>query len=551
MNERNLLHSSHHQIDFGIGQPPQSHLHPEPCIIFGGTLNFPQSNMHQVLPASGNINNFELHHLPEHHDGATYYGMMQYTQQHHPATNLELGAPAGSAFYNLHINPTSSSRMFPIPVSHGPVDQLPSSSSYRGNTVPVDDYGRSNFPTDVLRGSCKRKNAEGIPGNAQFFDVSAGPSSSISSMSGSHFDSGVTMMDASYPLPEYRSNGPLPIMEAELQGNGRNRAGAAGLHRDSIRTHGYSHLLQGNLMSQHFQPPGTLWLDQQSVNNGCDGGNLPWNGAPLLPCFQGNNLPGGPLEIGNASLQGYHDAATNRSSTNFLPSPIINQPHNLHPAPCIQGVRGYSVNYHPPVAATSSRHPTTNALQHGTISDSHDDIESLPPPSGFRMYRSHRRGVLPEAMSRHRNVPHLRILPADEVAIWEIPSFYEVGSFIDHHRDMRLDIDDMSYEELLALSERIGSVNTGLSEEAIAKHLKIRLYCSMSATNINLEELPSSDQKEDSCIICQEEYEDNDNIGTLDCGHEYHADCLKQWLNLKNVCPICKLTALSLEEKGR
>ncbi|GJN35947.1 hypothetical protein PR202_gb24765 [Eleusine coracana subsp. coracana] len=37
----------------------------------------------------------------------------------------------------------------------------------------------------------------------------------------------------------------------------------------------------------------------------------------------------------------------------------------------------------------------------------------------------------------------------------------------DPHWDMRLDIDDMSYEELLALEERIGNVNTGLADEKI------------------------------------------------------------------------------------
>lgn len=33
-----------------------------------------------------------------------------------------------------------------------------------------------------------------------------------------------------------------------------------------------------------------------------------------------------------------------------------------------------------------------------------------------------------------------------EVALLEIPDLYEVGNLVDHHRDMRLDIEDMSYE---------------------------------------------------------------------------------------------------------
>ncbi|CAL9082622.1 unnamed protein product [Musa acuminata var. zebrina] len=38
----------------------------------------------------------------------------------------------------------------------------------------------------------------------------------------------------------------------------------------------------------------------------------------------------------------------------------------------------------------------------------------------------------------------------------------------------------------------------------------------------------------------EEEYEANDEIGKLDCGHSYHVFCIKQWLLQKNDCPVCK-----------
>ncbi|KAD3337476.1 hypothetical protein R6Q59_027631 [Mikania micrantha] len=100
----------------------------------------------------------------------------------------------------------------------------------------------------------------------------------------------------------------------------------------------------------------------------------------------------------------------------------------------------------------------------------------------------------------------------------------------DYHRDMRLDIDDMSYEELLALGERIGSVSTGLSENLILKCLRESIYC-------------SSDQGHDEgrCVICLEEYADMDNVGMLKgCKHDFHVGCIKKWLSMKNLCPICK-----------
>ncbi|KAK3141324.1 hypothetical protein QOZ80_4BG0332360 [Eleusine coracana subsp. coracana] len=113
--------------------------------------------------------------------------------------------------------------------------------------------------------------------------------------------------------------------------------------------------------------------------------------------------------------------------------------------------------------------------------------------------------------------------------------FYGGVDIQDRHRDMRLDIDNMSYEELLALEERIGNVNTGLSEETVTKLLKQRKFSSWRLK-------ASSDHE--PCCICQEEYVDGDNLGRLDCGHDFHAGCIKQWLVLKNLCPICKNTAL-------
>ncbi|XP_059305776.1 probable E3 ubiquitin-protein ligase HIP1 [Lycium ferocissimum] len=104
----------------------------------------------------------------------------------------------------------------------------------------------------------------------------------------------------------------------------------------------------------------------------------------------------------------------------------------------------------------------------------------------------------------------------------------------DQHRDMRLDIDDMGYEELLALGERIGHVNTGLSEELISKCLTESIYC-------------SSDQIHDegNWVIWLEEHVNMDAVRTLkSCSHDFHVGCIRKWLLMKNVCPIYKKTAL-------
>ncbi|XP_044508099.1 E3 ubiquitin-protein ligase MBR2-like [Mangifera indica] len=116
------------------------------------------------------------------------------------------------------------------------------------------------------------------------------------------------------------------------------------------------------------------------------------------------------------------------------------------------------------------------------------------------------------------------------------PFIYQgLAEMHDRHRDMRLDVDNMSYEELLALEERIGNVSTGLSEETILKLMKQKKYMSI-AIEVPLDQEP--------CCICQEDYMDGDDLGMLDCGHDFHNNCIKQWLMQKNLCPICKTTAL-------
>ncbi|XP_055812746.1 probable E3 ubiquitin-protein ligase RHG1A [Solanum dulcamara] len=114
-------------------------------------------------------------------------------------------------------------------------------------------------------------------------------------------------------------------------------------------------------------------------------------------------------------------------------------------------------------------------------------------------------------------------------------------NFYDQHRDMRLDIDDMSYEELLALEERIGSVSTALPEEELSKCLRRSIYQGMASETETLE--ADGDGDDVRCSICQEEYVIGDEIGNLGCEHGYHMECIKQWFKLKNWCPICKAAA--------
>ncbi|KAL1209009.1 E3 ubiquitin-protein ligase MBR2 [Cardamine amara subsp. amara] len=111
--------------------------------------------------------------------------------------------------------------------------------------------------------------------------------------------------------------------------------------------------------------------------------------------------------------------------------------------------------------------------------------------------------------------------------------------FYDQHRDMRLDIDNMSYEELLALGDKMGTVSTALSDEALSRSLKKSIYHETDETSA----ISLNKDDDIKCSICQEEYVDGDEVGTMPCQHMYHVSCVQQWLRMKNWCPICKTSA--------
>ncbi len=45
---------------------------------------------------------------------------------------------------------------------------------------------------------------------------------------------------------------------------------------------------------------------------------------------------------------------------------------------------------------------------------------------------------------------------------------------------------------------------------------------------------------EQSCVVCQEAFEDGASLCQLPCQHLFHSDCVTSWLKLRNNCPVCR-----------
>eukprot|EP01090_Pellita_catalonica_P021902 TRINITY_DN8326_c0_g1_i2.p1 TRINITY_DN8326_c0_g1~~TRINITY_DN8326_c0_g1_i2.p1 ORF type:complete len:294 (-),score=47.56 TRINITY_DN8326_c0_g1_i2:114-995(-) len=109
-----------------------------------------------------------------------------------------------------------------------------------------------------------------------------------------------------------------------------------------------------------------------------------------------------------------------------------------------------------------------------------------------------------------------------------------------HHGD-NVDVDNMSYEQLLALGERIGSVNTkGLSDIAIDRNTASYSYTS-SPTAADKKEKTENNS---SCSICLMDFEDGEDVRLLPCTHLYHKACIDKWLVQNGSCAVCKATVI-------
>ncbi|CBI32710.3 hypothetical protein AAG906_014514 [Vitis piasezkii] len=432
-----------------------------------------------------------------------------------------------------------------------------SSSNYDRQTFHGMDNGFVDLTMGNGRGPYKRK-SPGIPsvferGSTSRF-YSAGSSSDLSVSADlrqekPNADSQNMPWDHINMSPGYRGSGLSIGGEGSLR-NVRSRS-ALDLESNLARTHLSGNPSRHSYSASHpMDYSSSVDLSSQSSNSSSREWNhilSPAHGRTPVSDTSGlshetNHFPLGscttnaPVEFGGYN----HD---------FIPSrnPIV--PQSLHGTSnqSVRGVRtSYSQRSTPTSRASSSNsrlgHPTTDeGLQ--LVAENYSSRHSRPFSTvGWR--NSDRNGRSRISNERFRSLSDeagvRERLASEGLMIVDRSALYGSRNLFDQHREMRLDVDNMSYEELLALGERIGNVNTGLSEDMMSKCLTETIYCSSDQL-----------QEEGACVICLDEYKNMDDVGTLSaCRHDYHVDCIKKWLLMKNSCPICKAPALPDHMKG-
>jgi len=111
----------------------------------------------------------------------------------------------------------------------------------------------------------------------------------------------------------------------------------------------------------------------------------------------------------------------------------------------------------------------------------------------------------------------------------------------DDIEDFDFDEDDTNndqYEMMLRLGEAMGDVKQERWTMEAQSHI-----ASLETHKFVGKAIPKNIDQNDTkckCLICQFNYEENELLRKLPCGHCFHANCIDQWLSQKDYCPYCR-----------
>ncbi|KAI1904344.1 hypothetical protein AGOR_G00004690 [Albula goreensis] len=98
-----------------------------------------------------------------------------------------------------------------------------------------------------------------------------------------------------------------------------------------------------------------------------------------------------------------------------------------------------------------------------------------------------------------------------------------------------------TYEDLLHLEERLGTVNRGASQGTIERCTYPHKYRKRKLHGKQEEEEGPEEDTEEKCTICLSILEEGEDVRRLPCMHLFHQLCVDQWLLTNKKCPICRV----------
>ncbi|CAJ1942837.1 unnamed protein product [Sphenostylis stenocarpa] len=252
-------------------------------------------------------------------------------------------------------------------------------------------------------------------------------------------------------------------------------------------------------------------------------------GDTMIPFYENGNNMVGPLLTSMGNFPTYRpnrsyvdtNSDTDRETARRALSFVL--PHQFEPS------ESETLELLPGIVGNLGRVRNAQANTYYPLSD-HASSSTWVPPQGSRgMHHSD----AASGTSNHHSLGEIPPFPSLET-LRAFPS--EFQSLLHSLRDGRgLMLEQIENPEIFEMSPP----STGLSQEMIAQHMERETFLVVDEDN------PEEDQEK--CPVCLEEYANGEDIGKLhSCVHKFHFHCIKQWLMQKNLCPVCRRTALDM-----
>uniref|UniRef100_A0AAY4DE53 RING-type E3 ubiquitin transferase n=1 Tax=Denticeps clupeoides TaxID=299321 RepID=A0AAY4DE53_9TELE len=195
-------------------------------------------------------------------------------------------------------------------------------------------------------------------------------------------------------------------------------------------------------------------------------------------------------------------------------------PHRMHP--------NYGHGHHIHVPQTMSTHPRQPDQRTTWELGIETGVTVAPYPSG------HLHSHLPHY---HHPPPRLHHFPIPFMHTGISDMTYPHIRYI----SSRMTGIGRTYEDLLHLEERLGTVNRGASQGTIERCTYPHKYKKRKLHGKQDEEEGAEEDTEEKCTICLSILEEGEDVRRLPCMHLFHQLCVDQWLLTNKKCPICRV----------
>ncbi|XP_017599208.1 PREDICTED: RING finger protein 165 isoform X4 [Corvus brachyrhynchos] len=208
------------------------------------------------------------------------------------------------------------------------------------------------------------------------------------------------------------------------------------------------------------------------------------------------------------------------------------QPHRLHP----------SFDFSHQLQTPQPMGPQPRYLAEGTDWDlsvdaglTHAQFQVRPVPQPYQHYlATPRMHHFPRSTSSTQMVVHeIRNYPYPQLQLLALQGLNPSR----HTSAVR-----ESYEELLQLEDRLGSVSRGAVQNTIERFTFPHKYKKRRPQEGKAEQDDGEESDTDEkCTICLSMLEDGEDVRRLPCMHLFHQVCVAQWLATSKKCPICRV----------